>query len=214
MYSTVGRRELEERLAAAEAELAAARARVDELLRAASQREEASLARRVRAFHFKFGHPVRWTPAVPADEEARFRAALIAEEFLEFCAAVFETAGSRHARDAAQLVHEMVKLAPIRVDLPEAYDALLDLAYVVEGTHAVFGTNAAPGLDEVHRANMTKDPVYVAHKDAFVAGQEPVSGDALARAAGLLDPTQKPQKPVDWRGPDVVGVLRAQGWTP
>lgn len=214
MYSTVGRRELEERLAVSERALAQSRERVDELLREATRREEASLARRVRAFHLRFGHPVRWTPAVPSEAEVRFRLALITEEYFELCAAVFDL---ETACTAMHLFQDVLRSAPVRVDLPAAVDALADLDYVVEGTRAVLGVNGSPVAEAVHAANMAKDPVYVAHKDAYVGGHrdEPVDGASReARLFGTPDPQAKPVKPPGWAPPDVAGLLREQGWTP
>lgn len=199
------------------AERDALRVQVTELQAAMTKMADRTLARRVRAFHQKFGHPVRWTPTVPPDAEVRFRLALILEEFEELLLSTLadpedhewgDFDGIHEAVEAATAeLRELIRLAPVGVDLPEAYDALLDLGWVVEGTHAVIGTNADPGFEEVGRANMDKDPVYVALKDGF-------HGSNVEERSERPDPTQKPRKPPGWRGPDIVGVLRAQGWRP
>lgn len=167
---------------------------VDELQASQTRLVENRLARQVRAFHAKFGHPIRTTPAVPSDEEVRFRLRLIGEEFVELLDACFDQG---QPGSAGEVWRKLVETMKLDVKLPDVYDALLDLAYVIEGTHCAFGTNSELGMLEVQRANMAKDPVYVAAKDA------------THRAP---DPMKKPTKPSDWKPPDMVAVLEAQGW--
>jgi len=143
-----------------------------------------SLHDSVRAFHRKFGHPVRTIPAVPPDEEIRSRLRLISEEFLELLEACGICEGG-----ARVILHDAIEHAPISVDLPELADAMADLAYVIEGTAAVTGIDMAPILEDVHRANLGKEP----------------------NPAGVL---AKPIKPEGWRGPDSRGQLERQGWDP
>jgi predicted HAD superfamily Cof-like phosphohydrolase len=202
--SGVGRAELEERLKKAEATIADLEKAMDERERFVSQLQDegtrkliASLPRVVRAFHAKFGHPIEHTPKVPSYEQVRFRLGLIAEEFLELLDAVSADDERFALAPLAQRTIMWIRNAPIRVDLPAFYDALIDLAWVIEGTHAVFGTDAAPGLAEVARANMEKDPVYVEAKD----GHHKRPG-----------PSAKPLKPEGWQSPDMERVLREQGW--
>lgn len=153
---------------------------------------ESTRARCVRAFHAKFKHPVRHTPAVPADDEVRFRLRLIAEEFLELVDATFDNDGSVSG-SSYQAQRDLVRCAlrlvidqfPLSVRLADFVDALEDTSYVIEGTHAVFGVDSAPVAAEVQRANIEKDP---------------------------NGPDGKPVKPPGWRPPDIEGVLRAQGW--
>lgn len=143
-------------LAALLRERDALRAQVTALQEDATRRLEESLPRRVRAFHAKFGHPNRTTPTIPSDEEVRFRMRLILEEAVEFLDACLDhekNEGSSGARWRAFIASAVIKL-----DLPAAYDALIDLAYVIEGTHASFGTEAKPGLDEVQRAKWRRTP--------------------------------------------------------
>ncbi len=182
------------------------RAQVTALQRDATRVAEASLARQVRAFHLKFGHPVATTPAVPEEAQVRFRLKLIAEEFFELVDAALAVAdgadvGARlfvYPKDfkrAREEVAHLIENANVQVDLPEFADALADLDYVVEGTRAVFGIHGAPIAAEVHRANMDKDAVQVAEADSAKRGER-----------------IKPVKPAGWRAPDVEGVLREQGW--
>lgn len=174
----------------------------DDLQRRMTKKVETSLGRCVRAFHVKFGHPVNTVPRVPDEADVRFRLSLIAEEFFELLHAALRTDDLHFFEDAEQRIRAAIngaypyQRAAVVVDLPEFIDATVDLDYVVEGTRAVFGVDAAPVLAEVQRANMSKDAVYVEEKDGTH-----VKGSKV-----------KPRKPRDWRGPDVAGVLRAQGW--
>ena len=164
---------------------------VDELQAEATKRLEASLPRAVRAFHARYGHPIRSTPAVPSDDEVRFRLRLIAEEFFELLDAALDARrdngpGPSETSHAKGVFH-MINTAPFlpEVDLPEFIDALGDLDYVVEGTRAVFGVDGTPVLAEIQRANMSKDP---------------------------NGPDGKPVKPKSWKPPDIARVLEEQGW--
>ncbi len=171
----------------------------------ASAKADASLARQVRAFHFKFGHPVEWQPRVPADAQVLFRLTLIAEEFVELLEAglaIDEEVLSK-LKGCLQFILAVPQSTPracggvVAVDLPELVDALADLDYVIEGTRAVFGVHAAPIAAAVHAANMAKDAVQVAEADEAKRGTR-----------------IKPLKPAGWSPPDVAGLLRAQGWSP
>lgn len=178
---------------------------VTELFEAASETRNNSLYRRVRAFHIKFGHPVRHTPTVPTDDEVRFRMSLILEEFRELFEACLDGSKLMTLKQSWECIRDAIngaypyQRAEVRVLFEDFYDALLDLAYVIEGTHSVAGTMAEPGIAEVQRANMDKDPVYVAEKDATHARP---------------DPRAKPRKPEGWTPPNIRAVLIAQGWTP
>lgn len=182
-------------LAALLEERETSRKHITDLQARMSEMQEAQLSRRVRAFHAKFGHPTRTTPQVPPDDELRFRLKLIAEEFLELLNASLISDGDVTA--IQKMLDSHIEHAPILVDFPAFIDALLDLAYVIEGAHAVAGVHADPAMAEVQRANMAKDAVYVQAKDGFHMGK-----------------TIKPVKPSDWAPPDIVGVLLAQGWRP
>lgn len=163
------------------------RERVTELQTAASEKANGSLGRRVRAFMQGTGQPVRWEPDVPADAEVRLRARIVAEEFAEMMAALFEASD---ANNWTALVRSVVDRAPVKVDMEEFVDALADLDYVVEGARASFGINGDPIATEVHRANMAK-----------------LDG-------GTLRPDGKFLKPAGWTPPDIRRVLWEQGWRP
>lgn len=191
---------------------------VDELQTRMSEMVNSQLSRRVRAFQLRFGHPVAWTPGVPDEKQVKFRLKLITEEFFELLAAceiwpTYAIEGGVETPPVEVKAHEVVINAiendfidPKVINLPEFADALADLDYVVEGTRAVFGIDGEPIMAEVQRANMSKDPVYVATKDAWHRGDAP-EGTAP-------DPAAKPTKPEGWRPPDVAGCLVTQGWEP
>lgn len=175
-------------------ELEKVKAQRDELQARMTEMVDASLERRVRAFHLKYGHPVRTTPTILGEEEVRFRARLVTEEYLELLTALgfdvekYETsshygAGCIYVADQLRTLLEEDPLRP--ADLVECADALADLAYVVEGTAATLGVRMGPVLDEVQRANMSK---------------------------GENGPDGKPTKPEGWKPPDVRRVLEDQGW--
>lgn len=181
----------------------ALRAQVTAMQSASTAAVERSLSRAVRAFHVKFGHPVEHTPRVPDDAQVRFRAALITEEFIELLEAMFDVDSAHGMRDALERVQRAIngeypfERAAVRFDLEAAYDAEIDLAWVIEGTHVVQGTRAEPGIAEVARANMEKDPAYVEAKDEH--HRRP-------------DPTKKPTKPAGWTPPNMRALLIDQGW--
>lgn len=192
---TTGRRFVtlpESELAAQLIELRELRRQVSELQAHSTRVAEASLARQVRAFHLKFGHPVAATPAVPEDAQVRFRLALIAEEFFELLDAALNGGGDSPVK---RTIMRDIRDADLEVDLPELADAMADLDYVVEGTRVVFGIHGAPIAAEVHRANMDKDAVQVAEADAAKRGER-----------------IKPAKPAGWRPPQVRACLIDQGW--
>lgn len=171
--------------------------RVDELQARMSEMVNNQLSRRVRAFHLKFGHPVNNTPVVPVDDQVRFRLQLIREEFEELVNACLDTSSIEVFPVGPRNMEHCINTLPVRVDLPEAYDALLDMSWVIEGTHAVLGTDAEPGFAEVARANMEKEPADVAAADAAKRGER-----------------IKPTKPEGWVPPRITDVLCNQGWKP
>lgn len=172
---------------------------------------------RVIAFHMKYGHPVNTTPAVPSEEQVRFRLKLIAEEFFELLEAAGMIGGA--ARDR---VHEYIDDAlPFKgLNLPEFIDALADLDHVIEGTRLVFGVDGEPIAAEVHRANMNKKALYECtdcgnQKVVHPGGAE----EEQCMGCGSDDgehhyPPDKPVKPPGWKPPDIAGELKKQGWKP
>lgn len=167
----------------------------------------------VRAFHTRFGHPVRTKPVIPSPEEMRFRLKLITEEYLELLDATTDAAHPAvpHLLETAgKMLRHFINEVGIKVDLPEAIDALGDLDFVIEGTRAVCGVDGAPVHDAIYTANMAKSPVYVQAKDAYHGKTE--DGGALTIRSNVPDPTAKPTKPDGWTPPDIRKVLLTQGW--
>lgn len=72
-------------------------------------------------------------------------------------------------------------------NIPGVADGVVDLIYVALGLAVSYGIDVRPVWAEVHAANMRK-----------VGGGTNALGKIL--------------KPEGWVGPDIEGVLRAQGW--
>ncbi len=147
-----------------------------------------TLREQVREFHLAMDVPVDAPrPTVIPENRVRLRAALIAEEFFETIHAMFPGDGPNDwIDDAEKRVMYGVKVARIRVSIPELADGMADLDYVVEGTRLEFGIDGAPIAAEVHRANM-------------------------AKVGGPIAENGKRLKPSGWTPPDIVGELRKQG---
>lgn len=142
----------------------------------------------VSTFHKAGGHPIADRPTIPPEDRLRLRARLIAEECFEFLEAMFPHDESDLLR-ARGYVDEVIRVGCVQVDFAAAVDALADIDYVVEGTRLEFGVQGDEIADEVHRANMDK-----------------------FRGGARDDGKGKTLKPEGWRPPDIVGVLRNQGW--
>lgn len=143
---------------------------------------------RLVEFHRAMNIPILPTPQVPADERVRLRARLIVEECCEFIEACFRLGPqeSEYLHVAIRgYLERTVDSANVFVNLPEAADALADIAYVVEGANLEFGIDSGPVLDEVHRANM-------------------------AKFGGPVREDGKRLKPAGWTPPDIAGVLAEQ----
>jgi len=128
----------------------------------------------------------------PPDALVRFRFRLVLEEFLELLDATFGEWRAEPLRlgYVTRDLWELASKLPIRLDLPELVDATVDLDYVVEGFRQCLGVDSDAAWAEVHAANMRKFP----------------DGRVYYNAEGKVG------KPPGWVGPDVVGLLRAQGW--
>jgi len=87
----------------------------------------------VKAFHRKFGFPVREYPVVPAEEEQLLRMGLIVEEY------------------------EELLTARGRKDLVGIADGAIDLIYVILGMLHTYGIDPAPVWEEVQKTNMRKE---------------------------------------------------------
>jgi predicted HAD superfamily Cof-like phosphohydrolase len=155
-----------------------------------------TIREQVIEFHKAFDQPIVERPSVPGDDRVRLRARLVAEEFFEMVASMFDQATSTTNMPLKGLLLEskarvdlFIRHARVVVDLPELADAFADLDYVVEGSRIEFGIDGAPIAAEVHRSNM-------------------------AKVGGATAPDGKKMKPPGWVGPDIEGCLKAQGWKP
>jgi len=144
-------------------------------------------------------------PRETSEDLLLFRIKFLREELEEFERAVgFQPA---HGGQPAHLTGEPINHV-------QAFDALLDLAYVVFGTAHVMGYPWHAGWDEVQRANMTKERCQLDHPF-----QPPVMG--------LSDPTYvngcyhrtnnglcgEPRHKHSLRG-NINDVIKPPGWTP
>lgn len=156
-----------------------------------------TLEDQVKEFHTKFGHPVRTTPTIPPDDEIRFRLKLIAEEFFELLDACGIDVPGHDGMRAIEVLHDAIVSSRLKVDLPSLVDAFGDLDYVVTGGRVILGVAGKPIADEIHRANMEKDAVYVNAKDGYHKE---------------MGKTIKPTKPEGWKPPQIEEELKKQGW--
>lgn len=128
-------------------------------------------------------------PTVPSEAAIRLQTRIDAEEFVEKIEALYD---DPLVSSLGKILHAIAKHGTIRSDLhdrlPEFADALADNAVTNEGFAVLFGIDLEPVFQEVHASNMRK-----------------VDGP-------IVDGKRK--KPEGWVGPDVVGVLRNQGWSP
>lgn len=146
----------------------------------------------VRAFHTKFGVPVRDKPGVPSDERVNLRLGLFIEEGLEKLEAASDLDDAFTAGLFAQVdywLHRLLKEGKRKVDLPAFVDALADLEYVILGSGVELGVDLDPVFREVDRSNKTK------------------SGGGVREDGKLL-------KGPDYEPPRVLELLKAQGWEP
>jgi predicted HAD superfamily Cof-like phosphohydrolase len=140
----------------------------------------------VGEFHSKFGLPVSGHGRAPREltpAEVDFRFKFLAEELLEIAEALGITCEIKWAPKPGAVQ-----------DVAKAFDGLLDLVYVAEGTAHMGGWPWAEGFAEVQRANMSKER---AAKD----GSNSTRGSALDVV-----------KPANFRPPNIIEVLMAAGW--
>lgn len=104
----------------------------------------------VAEFHKTFKHPILDSPQIPAEDRARLRVALLAEELKE------------------------LEVAILQKDIVEVADALCDLQYVLSGAVLEFGLGEKfrSLFDEVQRSNMSKACNTVEEAEATVAHYE------------------------------------------
>jgi len=168
-------------------------AREQELLEAntrfAEERRGVDLHAMVQQFHRAGGYPVRHSPAVPSDDEIRFRFKLIAEEFFEQFDACFPGALQRQLiADAKDRVRQLIEIGPLgTIDLATLVDAWADLKYVIIGSEITFGVDGNAVFRVVHAANLAK------------------FGPSARR-----DANGKTMKPPGWTPPDIEGELERQ----
>lgn len=128
-------------------------------------------------------------PTVPSEAAIRLQTRIDAEEFVEKIEALYD---DPLVSSLGKILHAIAMHGTIRSDLrdrlPEFADALADNAVTNEGFAVLFGIDLEPVFQEVHSANLRK-------------GDGPIVDG-------------KRRKPEGWAPPDVVGVLRNQGWTP
>lgn len=198
---------------------------VKELQTRMTEMVEAQSHRTVRAFMAISDQPIGSNPAVPDEPAVRFRLKLVAEEFCELLEACAE-AGSYNEtllRGVRSNVMDAIDRTLLDVDLPCLADACGDLDYVVEGLRQTFGIHGPPVAREIHEANMRKFPMCeacVGKGRYFTIGaslEDVVHQCEACNGKGRLVLRRsdgKVQKPEGWRGPDVEGVLRNQGWRP
>lgn len=176
----------------------------------------------VGEFHRKFDLPVAsdGLPRELTGEELEFRLKFLIEELSEYAEAV----------GLKLMVSWGERLAPGRLlradgypvqDLPKAFDALLDLAYVALGTAHIHRFPWQAGWDEVQRANVAKercgvDHVYVGH-DSDCDVNKLCTGDGchLVLHAADDEPSEcgKPSKAHSLRG-SALDVIKPPGWKP
>ena len=122
------------------------------------------LLKDVREFHEKFCLGPLTSPGFLPNEHMKSRLDFIQEEFDELKTAVFNE------------------------DIVEAFDALIDIVYVVVGTAYLMGLPMGDGWDEVHSTNMAK-----------------------VRVARASDSKRKSEfdvvKPEGWRKPNLGALL-------
>jgi predicted HAD superfamily Cof-like phosphohydrolase len=124
-------------------------------------------------------------PALPSPEECELRARLILEEATEAMVALIgDEPTIRLMVRRSRVIEEMGYPEPNIVNVAQE---LADIKVVTEGTADVCGIILAPVFNEVMDANDRK-----------------CGPGARVRADGKL------LKPIDWRGPDIAGVLARQ----
>lgn len=146
----------------------------------------------VGMFHQKFGLDnttfYRAGPRVVDPELMGFRIRFLLEELTEFMEAVGAEFYDKEDGDVG------VKFNNIEIDHGLAFDALLDLAYVVFGTAHLLGYPWEEGWTLVQTANMMK-----------IRAQEDGSDSKRGSSFDVV-------KPEGWRPPDVEGLLKSYGW--
>lgn len=146
-------------------------------------------------FHEKFGLPnTTHHPPAPhevSDDLLTFRVRFMTEELCEFVEDTTDI--SPEVKAAFETIRRAKFAFRVDPDVPKAFDALLDLDYVVHGTAHVFGFPWYVGMMEVQRANMSKERALKAEDSARGSVWDVI-------------------KPKGWTAPDIAGILRRFGW--
>ena len=139
----------------------------------------------VRAFHEKTASPIADRPRLlPGGKD---RATALAQRLLAIRAGIRADSDQLLLQRAAMAIEELAEWlqAHAKGDLVAAADAWADRAFVLFGDAVAAGLPAAPLFAEVHRSNMTKEPVAgrsgKAHKGP---GYTPPDLGAILRTAG------------------------------
>lgn len=144
------------------------------------ERRANDLTLQVRAFHVKFGYPVSDVPTRDvSDDDVRFRARLMTEEFFEMLKALFHDANFDPFKND---LFQLFERATPNVRLVDLADGCADLDYTVQGTRLTFGIPRQEVANEVSRTNLLKE------------GGPRVNGKLM--------------KPEGWKPPDIAGILR------
>lgn len=191
---------LRAKIAELESEIEHQRGYIDGLKHTAQVSVEDAYANRhirhVREFMERFEQHVGDTPGFPPQEVLDLRIRLMAEEFAEMLDAAgypFVVQIGKRGRSGFygwdygdDVIFKDSTENSGKPDLPAFIDALLDLEYVILGTHVSCGVDPQPIWEAVHASNMAKQPA----DDKF----------------------SKIVKPAGWVAPDIAGALRDQGW--
>ena len=141
--------------------------------------------KRVEAFMVEAGQEILPVPAVPCFEVRILRAKLHLEECIETINAL-----GFDVLVGAEIVTKDTPIIETRApDLIEIVDGCADVSVISMGTLSACGVNAGPVLKVVDESNLAK----------FGPG-------------GHLRPDGKWMKPAGWKAPDILGVLRKQGY--
>jgi predicted HAD superfamily Cof-like phosphohydrolase len=116
----------------------------------------------VKEFMTAFKQDVASSPALPSKETMKLRLALLLEELIELSEACGKEVASDFSvllHNKSQELHHNTEKALVETgNVVDAFDALLDIQYVLSGAVLAFGlqTKFDTGFEEVHRSNMSK----------------------------------------------------------
>ncbi len=141
--------------------------------------------KRIEQFMVGAGQAIPDSPRAPSGYERLLRIRLIMEELLETAVA----SGVAISTDSRQLTMDSLVFKVVRdPDMVEVADGLADLSVVVIGSMSTYGISDIPLLEEVDQNNINK------------------------LTGGYRDEYGKFRKPPNHIPPDILNVLRQQGW--